>query len=61
MNLKRYRLKAGLTQLELAQLTDLSATYIAMLERGDRKGRNVEILQKIAKALKVKVDQLIEN
>ncbi|WP_036698025.1 helix-turn-helix domain-containing protein, partial [Paenibacillus taiwanensis] len=57
-NIKTIRKKRGLTQSELAEVTDLSRSYIADIER-DRYSPSIETLLAIANALNVKIYQLI--
>lgn len=58
-NLKKLRLKKGLSQGALAKESGVSAGYIANLERGDKNNPTLEVLDKIAKALGVERDQLL--
>ena len=58
--IRRYRLKKGLTQEELAFEADLHRAYIGQIERGE-KNIGVQNLQKIAKALNVKMSNLFEG
>jgi transcriptional regulator with XRE-family HTH domain len=51
------RLKAGLTQEELAEKADLARNYIGNIERAEYQ-ITVEALAKIAKALKLTVHDL---
>lgn len=55
---RKYRMAAGITQEELAELTDLHRTYISDIERGSRNVAVINIV-KLAKALKVKPGQLV--
>ena len=57
-NIQRIRKKAGLTQEDLAEKTDLSTTYIGYIEIGQKKP-TLKTLNKIAMVLKVKVKDLI--
>ena len=59
-NIKHYRKISGLTQEELAEKTDLSNTYIAMLECGKR-APSLGALDKFAKALGVPLEYLLAN
>lgn len=59
-NIKRIREKMGISQDKLSKLADISSNTVAKLELGDNSNPTIETLQKIAKALKVKVDDLIK-
>lgn len=52
-NLRRERKKAGLTQKQAAKKARIHPNYYARVERGE-VNPSVEIVEKIAKALKVK-------
>ena len=54
------RIKAGLTQEELAEKADLARNYIGNIERAEYKV-TVETLVKIAKALGVRVGDLVDG
>lgn len=56
-NIKKYRLKKGFSQEELAELSNLHRTYISAVERGKRSIslKNIEIL---AKTLSVSIQSL---
>lgn len=49
--IRRLRLKRGLTQAELARRARLSWIYIAKLEGGDRISPSLPVLDRIARAL----------
>lgn len=53
--LKAFREKAGLTQAEVAESTDISVNYYARIERGE-ENPTYEVLHQIRKALKIKSD-----
>jgi len=57
--IKEYRVRLDVTQEKLGETTGLDRTYISGVERGVRNPslRNIE---KIAKALKVKVSDLLQ-
>jgi DNA-binding XRE family transcriptional regulator len=57
--LKVWRTYRGLTQMQLAEKTGLSQSQIAMIESGEREG-TVKVLKRIAKALKVDIDDLVD-
>jgi len=58
--LKALRVERDLTQLELAEILDLSPNFVGMIERGERN-TTVENVFKIARALNIKPDALFEN
>jgi transcriptional regulator with XRE-family HTH domain len=55
-----YRRKARLTQEKLAELAELHPTYIGDVERGEYS-ISLDPLYRIAKALKVRVRDLVAN
>jgi transcriptional regulator with XRE-family HTH domain len=59
MRVKQLRESRGLTQEALAEKAGLSRAYIARLEIG-RHDPTLSTLEKLAKALKVKVGKLLE-
>lgn len=58
--LKALRLDHNLTQLELAEILDMSPNFIGIIERGERN-TTVENVFKIARALNVKPSNLFEE
>jgi DNA-binding XRE family transcriptional regulator len=56
--IRLWRQHRGLTQAQLAKKVKVGQPYIAMLEKGERKGA-VEMLQRIAAVLEVEVDDLL--
>lgn len=58
--LRKERMKRNLSQEELAEIADVHRTYIGMLERAE-KNVTLKNLEKIAKALKVKISKLVEG
>ncbi len=60
INVRKYREKLGLSQEELAFEADMHRTYISGVERGVRNPTLV-ILDRLAKALKVKPHELISH
>lgn len=58
--LKALRLDHNLTQLELAEIIDMSPNFIGMIERGERN-TTVENVFKIARALNIKPSNLFEE
>ena len=59
-NILAYRQKKGITQEVLGSLTNLTTTYIGLVERGDR-GTSSEVLVAIAKALGCKAADLMKG
>lgn len=59
-NIKNLREKQGISQDRLSKLADISSNTVAKLELDDSPNPTIETLQKIAKALNVKVDDLIK-
>jgi transcriptional regulator with XRE-family HTH domain len=57
--IRKYRHEAGLTQEDLAEKVGVSRVYIGYVEQG-RNTPSLEILGKIAKALKVRLSDIIE-
>jgi len=55
--LKKYRKSAKMTQEDLAEKVNLSRAYIGYIEQG-RNTPSLETLEKIAKALRVKLPDL---
>ncbi len=59
-NLKKLRVKKGLSLEKVARLADLSLNTIVKIENGVNQNPTIETLTKIAKALEVGVDDLIK-
>lgn len=59
-NVRKHRGNRHLSQEKLAELCDLHRTYIGGIERGERNV-SIENIQKIAKALGIKISVLFEN
>lgn len=57
--IRRYRKEKGWTQEKLAFVSDLHRAYIGHIERGE-KNIGLENLEKIAKALKTSVKNLVD-
>jgi len=57
--IKKLRGELGLTQEDLAEKVGVSRVYIGYVEQG-RNTPSLEILEKIAKALKSKLSYLLE-
>ena len=57
-NLKSARLKAKLTQKQLAEKAGVNTNWYARLERGEENA-SIDTLKSLAEALKVKVSDII--
>ncbi len=58
--LRRIREQKGLTQVQLAEKAQVTQPYIAKLETGVRVNPSIELLQRLAKALRVPVTELLK-
>lgn len=58
--IREERVRSGLTQEQLAELTDVSTTYIGFVERGERS-ITLEKLIDLATALHVSIDELLHD
>ena len=58
-NVKKLREKKGLSQDRLAKLANVANNTIIKIEQGENKNPTLDTLKKIAKALGVSVDDLI--
>lgn len=58
-NVKRLREAKGLSQERLAKLADVANNTLIKMETGENKNPTLETLKKVAKALEVSVDDLI--
>lgn len=61
--IKQIRLKQGLSQIQLQQISGVSRQIISYIETGSALTSTVKVstLEKIAKALKVKVSDLLDE
>ncbi len=57
---KKLRLDKGLSQETLAHQANLDRTYIPSIEKGDRNV-SITVIEKIAKALNVKISTLFDE
>ena len=58
-NLKKIREQKGLSQDRLAKLADVANNTIIKIEQGENINPTLDTLKKIAKALEVSIDDLI--
>jgi transcriptional regulator with XRE-family HTH domain len=59
-NLKKLREKKGLLQDRLAKLANIANNTIIKIEQGENMNPRLDTLKKIAKALEVSIDNLIQ-
>lgn len=59
-NVRHFRRMKGISQEELAHLTDLDRTYISGIERGVRNP-TIKVLQRLAIALDMEICDLISG
>lgn len=57
-NIKKARKKADLTQAEVAEKAEIHVNYFARIERGE-ENPSIDIIEKIANALKVKSSEIL--
>ncbi len=60
-NLKKIRAEKGYSLERVARLADLSLNTIVKIENGANKNPTIDTLSKIAKALEIGVDGLIQK
>ena len=58
--MQKYRKELGLSQEKLAEIAGVHRTYIGMIERAEK---NITLcnMEKIAKALKVQIQELLQK
>jgi putative transcriptional regulator len=59
-NIKKLREDNGLSQEKLARLADVANNTIIKIEAGKNQNPTLDTLNKIAKALKISIDDLIK-
>jgi len=59
-NIKKYRSRLGVSQDRLSKMADVTYNTIIKIESGANKNPTINTLAKIAKALKIGVDDLIK-
>lgn len=59
-NIKRFRKKLGISQDKLSKLADVSHNTVIKIESGGIKNPTIKTIKKIARALKVSIDELIK-
>ncbi|MFA5199357.1 MAG: helix-turn-helix transcriptional regulator [Candidatus Omnitrophota bacterium] len=58
-NIRYRRIKAGLSQEKLARLANISLNTLTKIESGFAKRPTIQTVAKLAKALKVSLDDLV--
>ena len=58
-NIRKLRIKKGISQDRLSKLADLSLNTIVNIETGKNPNPTIQTLQKIAQSFEVKVDDLL--
>ncbi len=59
-SIRTYRLKRGMTQLELAEKADIQYKYLQRIEGKNPPAVRIDMIEKLAKALKVSVAELMK-
>ncbi len=57
--IKELRIKIGISLTELSKISGVSKSYLSLIERGKQKNPSIEVLEKLAKALRIDVHLLI--
>lgn len=60
-NIRRLRMKKGLSQEKLARLADISNNTLIKIEQGIAKKPTITTVTKIASALEVSIDELVKG
>lgn len=60
IKIRSLRKERGLSQEKLANLAEIDRTYLPTIEKGERNV-SIEIVEKLAKALQVKIKDLFDE
>lgn len=60
-NLKKIRLKNGLSINELSRMSEVNASYISAIERGVKNNPSQDILKKLSQALDVSINEFFKE
>ena len=60
-NIRQYRKQKGLSQDKLSKLADISHATMIKIESGGIQSPTIDTVQKIANALKITVDNLLNG
>jgi len=58
-NIRKQRLKKGLSQEKLARLADISTVTLVKIEAGVAKEPTITTITKLANALEISIDELV--
>ena len=58
-NIKKYRLRLGLSQEDFAKISDVKYTTLTKIESNVIKNPSILVISKIAKALNIPIEKLI--
>lgn len=61
LQLKKERLKKGITQIELSEKSGVKQSIISNIETGDTKNPRLDTALRLAAALGCKLDDLVEE
>ncbi|WP_246942985.1 helix-turn-helix domain-containing protein [Bacillus pinisoli] len=59
--IKEWRLKRGMSLTELSNRSGVSKSYLSFIERGKQNNPSIEVIDKLATALKVEVHSLLNG
>lgn len=59
--IRELRVKRGLSLTELAKLSGISKSYLSFIERGEQANPSIEVIDKIAHALKIDIQTLLTD
>lgn len=60
IRIKELRKQKGLSQEKLANMADIDRTYLPTIEKGERNV-SIEVVERLAKALEVKIKDLFDE
>lgn len=60
-NIKNFRKKQGLSQDKLSKLAEVAYNTIVKIESGENSNPTIETLRRIAKALDIKIEDLLKE
>lgn len=60
-NIRKIRKQKRLSQEKLARLSDISLNTLTKIESGFTKRPSIQTIKKIAKVLRISIDELVED